>query len=338
MLNIIYLIPLDTVGGGVEVAAKKVKVIQNKSFNFNVEYICKDKSELFSLNALFKSIRSVYAIKPDILILSLWRAQLVGILVKMILPKTKLVFFVHSAQDAHILDYILSRISLLLAWDIWGDSITSLNDRFRRSNRAKQGTVISFSPRIIERQEIKNVKPNFIFWGRVGKEKRVDRAVLIFSKILLFYPTATFQIIGSDGGTLNQVKQLCIQLGINDSVTFHDEMDFDLITKVANNVSFYLQTSLYEGAAMSVMESMKLGLVPIVTPVGEISKYCDNSNSIIVLSDNEAVRDILITLKSQDLYRTLSDNAAIKFQNQSTYEDSIKNACEKLVKKSRITL
>lgn len=334
----IYLIPLDTVGGGVEVAAKKVKVLNNKNFNFNVEYICKDKSELFKFRVILRSIKNIHSIKPDILILSLWRAQLVGVLIKCILPKTKLVFFVHSAQDAHFLDYFLSRITLLLAWDIWGDSVTSLNERFRSSDRARNGTVISFSPRIIDRQKIQNVEPNFIFWGRIGKEKGVDRAIKIFSKVLSFYPSSTFQIIGSDGGTLNQVKNLATELNINDSVTFYDEMDFESIVRIANNVSFYLQTSLYEGAAMSVMESMKLGLVPIVTPVGEISKYCDKSNSIIVRSDNEAVRDILITLKSQDLYNTLSDNAAIKFKNQRTYVDSIVNACEDLVKKSSIIL
>ena len=46
----------------------------------------------------------------------------------------------------------------------------------------------------------------------------------------------------------------------------------DGIKKLAN-ASFYLQTSKFEGFAMSVVESMMMGLVPVVTPVGEIGRY-----------------------------------------------------------------
>lgn len=332
-MNITYLIPLDTIGGGVEVAAKEVKKLTNDNFVFNVEYICKNKDELFNMFVLFRSIKEVCAIKPDILILSLWRSQFVGIFVKLFLPRTKLVFFVHSAEDAHILDYVLSRITLMLSKEVWGDSITSLNQRFKSSKKAKGGDVISFSPRVIERLNVKKVVPKFIFWGRLGKEKGLNRSLSIFSKLIKFYPHATFDIIGSDGGDLLSIKELCTELNINKSVTFHNEMQFEDIIKIANNAAFYLQTSLYEGAAMSVMESMKLGLVPVVTPVGEISRYCNNNNSVIVYSDSEVIRDLTMILESTDAYSSLSNAAANTFNSQESYVDSIVTSCEKLVKK-----
>ena len=44
---------------------------------------------------------------------------------------------------------------------------------------------------------------------------------------------------------------------------------------------------------MSVVEAMQLGLVPVVTNVGEISRYCiDNFNSVIYKSDIETFDDI----------------------------------------------
>ena len=333
MINITYLIPLDSLGGGVEVAAKGVKNISNLKSNFNVEYIFKNKTDLFKFSLILTAIKSIYLIKPDILIVSLWRSQFIGICIKILLPRTKVVFFVHSAGDAHFLDYFISRFTLFFATEVWGDSVTSLRDRFKISNKAKKGRVISFSARQIERIEFKKVVPKFIFWGRVGKEKGVERSILIFSKILIFFPNATFTIIGSDGGRLNGVKNLCISLNIFESVIFYDEMEFSEITKYADKACFYLQTSVYEGAAMSVMESMKLGLVPIVTPVGEISRYCNYKNAIIVDSNFEAVRSIIMALESQDIYNSLSNNAALKFEFQTSYSDSIVSSCEAMIKK-----
>jgi glycosyltransferase involved in cell wall biosynthesis len=334
MKKIIYLIPIDSLGGGVEVAAKGVRNLDNSEYSFNVEYICKDKSELFNIGVMLKAVSRVNSLKPNILILSLWRAQFVGILLKLISPKTKIIFFVHSSEDAHFLDYFISRLTLLISSEVWGDSATSLKERFRHSSaKISNGRVISFSARKISKLKAKKVEPSFIFWGRVGKEKGVERAIKIFSLILKFYSDATFTIIGSDGGTLEQVKKLCNELGIQDSVIFLNEMNFEEIENYAAKACFYLQTSLYEGAAMSVMESMKLGLVPIVTPVGEISKYCDASNSVLVFSNQEAARDVIVILKDSQIYDSLSMSASIKFKSQITYIDSIIESCNDMIKK-----
>tara|TARA_B110000211_G_C14058339_1_gene544393 strand:- start:652 stop:1659 length:1008 start_codon:yes stop_codon:yes gene_type:complete len=333
MINIIYLIPLDSLGGGVEVAAKGVKSITHHRFNFNVKYICKEKSELFNARVFIKTAKTIYAMKPEVLILSLWRSQLIGVFIKLFLPRTKIIFFVHSAEHAHFLDYFLSRLTLFIASEVWGDSVTSLKERFKYSKKSKNGRVISFSARNIEKFEIRKNCPNFIYWGRIGKEKGLERSVVIFSKILEFYPKATFTIIGSDGGRLNKIKTQCQELKLDKSVHFYNEMEFSEIKKFAKNASFYLQTSLYEGAAMSVMESMKLGLIPIVTPVGEISRYCKSNNSVLVRSNNEVVRDVVMILRSQKLYDSLSFQASLTFKSQLSYVDSIMTSSEKMVRK-----
>ena len=47
---------------------------------------------------------------------------------------------------------------------------------------------------------------------------------------------------------------------------------------------------------MSVLESMQMGLIPIVTNVGELQNYCiDNKNSII-FKDIESTKDKIIKL------------------------------------------
>jgi glycosyltransferase involved in cell wall biosynthesis len=328
MINITYLIPVDSISGGVEVAVKNVRDISNNKYQLNIEYIFKNKSDVYSFSKLVKSIKKIVLIKPDVLIISLWRSQVVGIFVKFFRPSTKLIFFIHSEADVHFVDFLSSRIALFLSTEVWADSIASLNQRFKYSKKIKKGRVVSFDSRIITRLEIKSVEPKFIFWGRVGREKAVTRSIIIFSKILKFYPKATFKIIGSDGGQLAEVKRLCEDLKINNSVFFYNESIFSEIMQHAQDSCFYLQTSIYEGAAMSVMESMKLGLVPVVTTVGEISRYCNGNNAIIIKSNDEAVRDILMLLESPESYYKLSDNAFKHWENHKSYKESFKECCE----------
>ena len=63
-------------------------------------------------------------------------------------------------------------------------------------------------------------------------------------------------------------------MNLVDNVFIYDFMKFSEIKKYANKASFFVQLSSYEGMSMSVSESMQLGLIPIVTNVGEIKIYC----------------------------------------------------------------
>ena len=65
MINIIYLIPFDTIGGGVEVAAKGINTITSSRFVISLEYIFSHKSEIFSFSIMTKTIRRLKKIKPD---------------------------------------------------------------------------------------------------------------------------------------------------------------------------------------------------------------------------------------------------------------------------------
>ena len=66
---------------------------------------------------------------------------------------------------------------------------------------------------------------------------------------------------------------------------FNSVISENIVKHYAKKCSFFLQLSFYEGFAMSVIEAMQLGLVPVVTNVGEISNYCiDNFNGVITFA------------------------------------------------------
>ena len=118
---------------------------------------------------------------------------------------------------------------------------------------------------------------------------------------------------------------------------FKGQVTFDEIICYACQASFYLQTSVLEGFAMSVVESMQLGLVPVVTPVGEIGFYCINGkNAVIVDSDKQAAEDVLSLLASNDHYQSLRTMAIATWKDHVLYQDSVLNACKDIVESESI--
>ena len=91
-----------------------------------------------------------------------------------------------------------------------------------------------------------------------------------------------FYLIGKDYGVKKSIQRLASELGISRNIKFFNYMEMNEIYKIAQDCSFFIQLSSYEGMAMSVVESLQLGLVPIITEVGEIENYCqDLKNGII---------------------------------------------------------
>ena len=332
MKRILYLIPLDGTGG-VEVAAQTLKDLNEKNFIFDVKYIFQKKSEIFNILKILESFRSVIIDNPDILIVSLWRAALVGILVKIFRPKIKIVLFIHSEKDTHFFDFIVTRLALLSCQEVWFDSNASSKNRFKLLSKKLNRYILSFNLRNIDFKSkgYRKNEPNFIYWGRISKDKGIYRALEIFEGILNYFPKATYKIIGSHQFDYNEINQYCVDRKLTKSVHFYEEMEFESIEKLADKSSFYLQTSKFEGFAMSVVESMMMGLVPVVTPVGEIGKYCNRKNSIIVYSNMEAIRDLVLVLRNNNNFNKMSDLAIQTWSGKTLYRDSVIKNCNRLV-------
>ena len=121
---------------------------------------------------------------------------------------------------------------------------------------------------------------------------------------------------------------LCSKLEINDAVEFVGPLSHEEVLRRGAQQSFYLKTSVFEGMAMSVVEAMQLGLVPVVTPVGEIARYCVNGvNSIVIANDEGAVRQVLCALNNPDKFRALRANAISTWEQIPLYKDFVIEAC-----------
>jgi glycosyltransferase involved in cell wall biosynthesis len=330
--SVIHLVPYNGVGG-VEEAALTTLGMQNSEFEYELKFIyphltsIEQRGQTYNPVYLFKNIVSLAKKRPGALIVSLWRSALVGIFLKLYRPQTKLILFLHNTKDAHFMDYVITRFASRLADEVWSDSDASLKARLP-SIRTKKTRVISFVTKKLCPLSAKPAAPQFIFWGRITSQKNLSAAVQIFSKIHAKNTDAKFIIIGPDGGQLEGIQRLCDRLSLLGCVEFTGPKEFEQITKYAEKASFYLQTSDYEGMAMSVVESMQLGLVPVVTPVGQIGEYCKQGiNSVVVSSESQAVESIFDLLADDVKYQTLKTNAITTWNNKPIYRDSFLSAC-----------
>lgn len=326
-MRAVHLVPYDAVGG-VEVAAKSIADSTYDGFSFSRLYLA-DKQRNESENqpgVYFRALSRLLRLKPDLVIASLWRCCALVLIYKLLRPKAKVVTFLHLAHCVHFPDFIFNHLAMMISDEIWADSQTTLTARVPRRFRSKS-KVISFlverSDEVAPRQPL----PNFVFWGRLHSQKGLGRAIRLFSQLQGMIPSATFSVIGPDGGELSGLERQIREAGIK-HVQFVGSMDRAEIFELSQGYSFYLQTSVDEGMAMSVVEAMQLGLVPVVTPVGEIPRYCqDGHNAVLVHDDEGAVRSVLRLLDDPEEYQRLSRNAVQTWQDKPLYRDDVLEAC-----------
>lgn len=334
--KIVHLVPKNGIGG-VEISTSSLLHANGDNFNYSVEYISLNKSYRVSFYKQFISLFSItfklIKLNPDVLICSLWKSALVGCILKIIKPNIILVSFLHNSRSQHFFDYIFNKILILVSSHILVDSLATRNSRVNK-NLLYKTTIISFLIRkdfslITESKAL----PNFIFWGRLHYQKNIKIALKLFLQIKQKYPQANFTIIGPDAGKLSELKLETHRLNLVNNVNFLGPLSYEEICKEAMKHTFYLQTSLYEGMAMSVIEAMQLGLVPIVTPVGEIKSYCKNgANSIVINELNNVLFDVSRVIGEPHLYLKLRNSAIQTWEKKPTYKDDMLIFCEKISK------
>lgn len=331
MKSAVHLVPYDAVGG-VEVAARSIADAEYWGLKFSKFYLV-DKDAGESENqprAYFRTLSRLLKVKPDLVIASLWRCCAVMLIYKLLSPRSRSVTFLHSAYDVHWLDSLLNSLAMWVSDEIWADCRTTVDARVPSRWKCKS-RVISF---LVEHSSVPPVrlpKPHFVFWGRLHQQKGLDRAVRFFGEVAKRCPEARFSVIGPDGGQLVSLEEQIQNEGIK-GIRFLGRMDRPDIFQFAKECAFYLQTSREEGMAMSVVEAMQAGLVPVVTPVGEIGTYCvDGDNAILVDDDDAAVQAVLRLLDDPPRYQQMAKNASQTWQDKPLYRDDVLAACQHLL-------
>jgi glycosyltransferase involved in cell wall biosynthesis len=342
----IYHFISDFKHGGVEVAARSSILHMNNESNFYIVVIGKvhkyfieslsadEKSKIIEIN--YKSYKIFNQIiyfllflhkhKPDVFILSLWKASFLGIFLRVFYKKTIYISFIHNTKYFHALDSVLSRVAINKFDYIFVDSI-STREFVLQENKYAKIRIISFLFQKFKYTQkifsIGNIK--ILYLGRLSKQKRIDRAINVINELKNNGLEIKFDIYGNDDGEKNNIKNLISKYSLEDNIKILDPVDPKVLKQLFDKYNYYLQLSDDEGMAMSVTEAMSNGLVCFVTPVGEIKNYSEDMYSAIHLKSNynNFINNIINVIHNKDKSEFISKNANKSFKNKEIYSDSL---------------
>jgi glycosyltransferase involved in cell wall biosynthesis len=334
MVRVLHVIPEDGLGGA-EIAARTAAArvgddLQVASLTdgppgplpANVHYLRGG-----SASALARRL------KVDVAVFSLWKSIPALIMTRLTAPGIRTVLFLHSDRPVHAADRWLTALAGILADEVWADSSGSLAGRFGPNKRGRVISFVQHRPEPIARTA---PRPAFIYWGRLTPLKRIDRAIGLFARIAAEQPDARLTLIGPDAGSRAGLEAQAAALGLTDRIEFAGALDFPAIAARAAKADFFLQLSDQEGAAMSVIEAMQLGLVPVVTPVGQMAEYCQPLRTGVVFQDeDQAAGDIRRLLNDPQLFGQVAQGAIQRWTGTPLYDQDFMTAAEDLARKIR---
>lgn len=342
--EIVHVIPYDGLGG-VETAAASVAAGPYAGFVFRKAYLASKgpaapRPYVYEPGigpennpiAFLYTIRHLLRVRPAVLVLSLWRSCIVGLAVKVLRPRTRLVVFLHNVRDANWVDALLTRVTTRIADAVWADSAATAAQRLGPA-WASRTRAISFLARRLEAVPRDGPSPQFVTWGRLHPRKRIDLALDFFALVHARHPDARFTIIGPDQGEQPMLESKVAELGLADAVRFVGPADLAQIVEHARAASFFVQTSRFEGMGMAVVEAMQLGLAPVVTPVGEIASYVEDGRNGVWFADPAAAHDRVEQLLADPAaYAAMRAAAARTWRDHPLYRDAFLAACGDLVR------
>lgn len=347
---------LDT--GGVGVAVKSSVDFLNEEFDFWVVSVQKDevgftndikrqdRLKSFNMYSIFMPVNLIrfcwfmIRVRPDIVLVSLWKSLATVSVVRLLKPRIRIVPIMHHSSFFHFFDSFFHRRAFKVSNTILADSGSSSN-LVKQEFPDKDVRVISF---MIDRTDItKSPKAitgrnMFIFIGRITHVKRIDRAIELIELLKDKGLNVKLDIYGPDEGLQADLQEQLEKSGLVEQISFKGLVPHAQLNKLLQEYDFSILTSDTEGMAMAVVEAMQHGLIPVVTQTGEMQHYVKHMQNGIIIPPPfddlgptaDAVKKVI---DSPSLKQELSDNAFQVFQNRLIYREEIQQVLHSLLGK-----
>lgn len=160
------------------------------------------------------------------------------------------------------------------------------------------------------------------FLGRIAPEKSIDMLLYAFRKIKNITEDIVLMIVGG-GPQLEELKQLAIDLDIDDVVIFTGPKESELVPSFYHASSIFVSGSLTETQGLTFIEAMASGISVLARFDKNLEDVIiDGRNGFFFTDENDLVQKI-IDLSQKDL--TLLNQHAIEDANQYSSENFYKN-------------
>lgn len=239
------------------------------------------KAFLQSFANLEKNIRTF---KPDVLMLSLSQANIVGRWVALKFPALKVVALEHTTRYPKLLYYpLLYALSFRVAGIMADNEITLDTMRKWYLPRFKRRQHIVQPLHVVDKASLKkqfalSTPSHILMVGRLDVRKNYPSAILAIDMLRRKGHNVTLDIIGA-GKQARYLKRFIRKLKLTEYVKllgFNDKWH-----DIAHTYDIFLQASTNEGQCIGVIEAMSLGMPIVSTNVGGMQYYGHHDKNML---------------------------------------------------------
>lgn len=269
--------------------------------------------------------REIRRRRPDVVVLSLKQANIVGRLVLRAFPGVRCVSFEHiSRYRARRGEGLYGALLTLLSArvdEIWSDCRETLEaTRTYFKPRARREAVVplfSVGSGLAAKREYKTGMPlHLAAAGRLVGRKNFDKVILAVKKMTDAGTPVRLTVFG-DGPEAGNLQALVERLGLSNAISLpgYRAKWFE----EARNCDIFINASDTEGFCIVVAEAMAVGLPVIATDVGGIREYGEDGGNMLKLESHE-VDDLVSAIGrlagDAELRRSLGERACQDMQFQ----------------------
>jgi len=268
---------------------------------------------IFELNHLLKKYQIQIVHVHD------QKTTLLGVLMKMLNSKIKIMHTAHGWIVIYRKDRIKQRIQFLLlkCYPLHIAVSKATRDILVKNGIPTQKTKLLYNAIDVDywqrngikstlREEFNIGSDNYVIdtVGRLSEEKDLPTFLQVAKNILEVYPNSYFVIVGDgEKSTVNTLKNIVKDLGLEKSVIFTGRRT-DL-RNVYSAFDIFLTTSLTEGLPNTVLEAMAMEVPVVATRVGGVPELVinDDTGFLCEPGNRKAIADKVISLLSDEAKR-----------------------------------
>ena len=171
---------------------------------------------------------------------------------------------------------------------------------------------------------------NILFVGRIARVRRIE--ILLQAVARLSIPCQLILVGGeektsslSKSGYLDELKNLCKSLNINDHVTFVGPVPQDELFNWYSKGDIFVYPSLYENFGQPILEAAAAGLPIISTSVGVARELItDNETGFLFTGDVQELADRITQLSDQNIRKEMGKSLRQKARSLYGWKGIIK--------------
>lgn len=271
--------------------------------------------------------------RASVIVTSMWPSAMALMVASCFARFSRHIAFTHRSTSAHLLDFIVRRWQIRHAVLTLADSEKSASWARKQSSGVRVAVLPAvFGSGIAGGGRTIGAPIRLCFIGRIAPVKNLTAILNFFVMLNRKCPEATLDIFGPDGGDLAAVRARVEREALNSVVRYMGVLSPVEVQDRVRDYDFMLLLSHTEGMAMSVVEAMRMGVVPIVGLIGGPSDYCRNSINAITVSNYseselEKAADVIARMSDvPDQYQRLSIAASQTFRASALFETEF-NRC-----------